>query len=162
MQNSVQEQEATINKQMRIKELLKQAFKNKIHSVVNQTVSELWFYTEKPKMQKTWDSKGRKLIKRQPSSDPYTIEFPDEDQDIEDIAHDQNRDEVHDEELAQKTSYNLQIKRKREDDCQMLLEDEIEDVPNINRMQIVLKRQKGNTAEHMTEEAGPSMPPTKP
>ncbi|MED6223312.1 hypothetical protein PIB30_072745 [Stylosanthes scabra] len=97
-----QEQETITNKQFPIKEILKQAFENKIQSIVSQIVSELWSYREKPKMQMTWDNKDKKKIKRKQSTDLYTVEFPEENEDMLDFDPSQNNDEVHEKELRRR------------------------------------------------------------
>ncbi|MED6187225.1 hypothetical protein PIB30_074465, partial [Stylosanthes scabra] len=71
--------------------------------------------------------------------------------------------EAQDEELAQKLNNSLQLKRKREEDCHLSIEDSIERAPNIENMQITMKKKKrGAFAEQMAEEAGPSKPPPEP
>ncbi|MED6207939.1 hypothetical protein PIB30_040183 [Stylosanthes scabra] len=159
--SKLKEQEESTNKQAPIKELLKQAFKNKLQNLVNQAFLELWSYREKPRMMKTLDKKRRKKIQRQPPTVPYTVEFPEEDRVMQDSDSGYQVEDVQDEELAWKINNSLHLKRKREDVGQPQTEDGIEESPNINKMQVMLKRHKEDTAEDMAEEAGPSMPPPK-
>ncbi|MED6152898.1 hypothetical protein PIB30_096373 [Stylosanthes scabra] len=78
----MQKQEGMPTNQMPITEVLKQAFINKINNFVNQKVLDPWSYREKLKMLKIWDGQGRKKIMRKSLHIPYTVEFPEEDEDM--------------------------------------------------------------------------------
>ncbi|MED6137807.1 hypothetical protein PIB30_068490 [Stylosanthes scabra] len=157
-----QDHETPTNVQLPIKELLKQAFKTKVQNFVNQTFSEFWSSKEKAKMVRATDAKGKKKIQRHPSTDPYTVEFPEEDQDMIDANTGQNSNEEPEEELARKINSCLHLKRKREEDDQLFIEDGGDIISNTHNLQLVLKRRKDDTTEEMAEEAGPSVPPPIP
>ncbi|MED6174577.1 hypothetical protein PIB30_070377 [Stylosanthes scabra] len=64
---------------------------------------------DNPKMEKTKNKEGKKL-KQCTAIDPYVVEFLDEDEEMQDATPEQNKQQMCEEELAQKISVNLQIK----------------------------------------------------
>ncbi|MED6222463.1 hypothetical protein PIB30_064701 [Stylosanthes scabra] len=162
--NPIQINEEYPNKQMSIKEVLKQVLKNEINKFVNQEISDsdLWTYREKPKMLKTWHYQGRNMIMRKPPDMQYTVEFPEEDEDMPDSKYPQKTEGNQQEDLAHKIRCSLQIKRQREEDCQLLLEDATTAPTQTTSYQPEVKKKKGDDAEDMDEEAGPSTPHPQP
>ncbi|MED6180589.1 hypothetical protein PIB30_011627 [Stylosanthes scabra] len=97
---------------MPIKEALKRVLRNKISKFVDQQIMDMWSYREKPKQMKTWIHQGRKMLLRKPPDMQYTVEFPEEEADPKEAAPGQHREENQQEELADRLSLSLQIKRK--------------------------------------------------
>ncbi|MED6125262.1 hypothetical protein PIB30_066988 [Stylosanthes scabra] len=157
-----QDQEDSSHKCLPIKELLKQAFREEMNDIVKENVYNLWSYMDKTKIKKKINIKEGKKLQHCTAEDPYVVEFPDDDEEMLNPSNEQDQQGIYEDALAREISFNLQIKRKRDETCQFLLEDGTEADSNINNMQIVLKQQKLDAGGKWAEEAGLNKPHYKP
>ncbi|MED6141350.1 hypothetical protein PIB30_102526 [Stylosanthes scabra] len=104
---------------------------------------------------------GGAQIQKQPA-EFNTQHQSNEDAEMQEPMPEQDKQGMSEEKLAREINVNLHIKSKRDETCQLLLEDGAEADTNINNMQIVLKKQKYDDAEKWAEEAGLNKPHSKP
>ncbi|MED6187313.1 hypothetical protein PIB30_075217 [Stylosanthes scabra] len=81
---------------------------------------------------------------------------------MNEIANQNDKQGMCEDELAREISFSLQIKRKRDESCKFLLEECVDSNLNINNMQIVRKKQKHDAGGKWAEEAGLNKPHSKP
>ncbi|MED6175328.1 hypothetical protein PIB30_077304 [Stylosanthes scabra] len=95
------------------------AFGNIKHNNDNMYNANLWSYRDRTRMTRTFYDKGRKTFQKATSITLYIVEFPGDDEVMQDTTRAPVIEGTWEMELIQKISHCLQIKRKREDSGKM-------------------------------------------
>ncbi|MED6115319.1 hypothetical protein PIB30_089344 [Stylosanthes scabra] len=89
---------------------------------------------DKSKMKRTISNKGREIIQRSALATPYIVDFLEDDEEMHEPKPAAAMEGALEFELAQEISHDLQIKRKREEKCQLLIKGNKKKAPNLDSM----------------------------
>ncbi|MED6171195.1 hypothetical protein PIB30_038527 [Stylosanthes scabra] len=94
--------------------------------------NSLWNYRDRTRMKRTFNDKEKKIVQRTTSVGSYKVEFLDDDEVMQDLSPNAVPEGTWEIELIQEITHSMQIKRKREETCQLLIESDQEDAFNIS------------------------------
>ncbi|MED6113057.1 hypothetical protein PIB30_067456 [Stylosanthes scabra] len=104
---------------------------------------DIWNFRDTPKMMRTCDGGGRKIIQRRTKEAPYIVELADKDEVMEDNKSLQPAEGTWEMELAQNINSCLQIKRKKAENFPICIEENMMVESSIEMTERANKRVKG-------------------